>query len=77
MRQERTALPAITIAPGVRATVLSILGQAGAVGEVCGGPIVGLVGTLRGVRTALATSAGILVPAVALYARVLRQRARE
>lgn len=59
------------LAPGTRATVLSILGQAGAVGEVCGGPLVGLIGTLRSVRVALMTSAGILVPAIALYAREL------
>jgi len=59
------------LAPGTRATVLSILGQAGAVGEVCGGPRVGLIGTLRSVRVALMTSAGILVPAIALYAREL------
>jgi DHA3 family tetracycline resistance protein-like MFS transporter len=62
------------LAPGVRATVLSILGQAGAVGEVCGGPLVGLIGTLRSVRTALMTSAAVLVPAVGLYARALRRR---
>jgi DHA3 family tetracycline resistance protein-like MFS transporter len=59
------------LAPGTRATVLSILGQAGAVGEVCGGPLVGLIGTLRSVRTALMTSAGILLPAIVLYAREL------
>ena len=61
------------LAPGVRATVLSILGQAGAAGEVCGGPLMGLIGSLRSVRAALTTSAGILVPAVALYARALRR----
>jgi len=57
--------------PSVRATVLSMLGQAGALGEVCGGPLLGLVGTLRGVRTALFGAALVLAPAFPLYRRVL------
>jgi predicted MFS family arabinose efflux permease len=61
------------IAPGVRATVLSMLGQAGAVGEVCSGPLLGLIGTLRGVRAALVASAGVLLPAVGLYAHAVRR----
>ena len=40
------------LAPGARATVLSMLSQAEALGEVCGGPLLGLVGTLHTVRTA-------------------------
>ncbi len=61
-----TALP-----PPVRATVLSMLGQAEALGEVCGGPMLGLVGTLRSVRTALLGAALALLPAFPLYGRVL------
>ena len=57
--------------PGVRATVLSMLGQAEAVGEVCGGPFLGLVGTLRTVRTALVGAAVVLLPAFPLYRRAL------
>jgi DHA3 family tetracycline resistance protein-like MFS transporter len=59
------------LASNVRATVLSMVGQADAIGEVAGGPLVGFIGTLRGVRTALMTAAGILLPATALYARAL------
>jgi MFS family permease len=63
------------LAPGIRATVLSMLGQAGAVGEVCSGPTLGLVGSMRGVRSALTVSAGILLPAVALCGHGLRRSA--
>jgi len=59
------------LAPGVRATVLSMLGQAGAFGEVCGGPMLGVVGTLSTVRAALVGAAMVLVPAFQLYRRVL------
>lgn len=64
------------LAPGVRATVLSMLGQAGALGEVCGGPVLGLVGTLRSVRTALLGAALVLLPAFPLYGRVLSEPGR-
>ncbi len=57
------------LAPGVRATVLSMLGQAGAVGEVCSGPLLGLVGTLYTVRAALVAAGGVLFPALLLYGR--------
>lgn len=62
--------------PRVRATVLSMLGQAEALGEVCGGPLLGLVGTLRTVRTALLGVAIVLLPAFPLYGRVLARHGR-
>ena len=62
------------LAPNVRATLLSLLGQAEALGEVCGGPLLGLVGKLYTVRTALAWAAVVLVPAVLLNGRALHQR---
>ncbi|PYN96113.1 MAG: hypothetical protein DMD91_22615, partial [Candidatus Rokuibacteriota bacterium] len=60
--------------PRVRATVLSMLGQAEALGEVGGGPLLGLVGTLRTARTALLGAAIVLLPAFPLYGRVLAGR---
>jgi hypothetical protein len=57
----------------VRATVLSMLGQAEALGEVCGGPLLGLVGTLYTMRTALVGAAVVLLPALPLYGHALRQ----
>jgi MFS transporter, DHA3 family, tetracycline resistance protein len=62
------------LAPGVRATVLSMLGQADALGQVCGGPLLGLVGTLHTVRTALVCAAVVLIPVLPLYGRFLPQR---
>jgi DHA3 family tetracycline resistance protein-like MFS transporter len=56
----------------VRATVLSITGQADAVGQAAGGPVLGAIGNVWGIRAALATGALILTPALGLYARALR-----
>jgi DHA3 family tetracycline resistance protein-like MFS transporter len=50
------------LAPSARATVLSMLGQAEALGEVCGGPVLGLIGTLHTVRTALVCACGGAAP---------------
>jgi DHA3 family tetracycline resistance protein-like MFS transporter len=61
----------------VRATVLSMHGQMNAIGQVGGGPVVGLIGSLAGVRWALFVSALILVPVTALYALAVRATARE
>jgi DHA3 family tetracycline resistance protein-like MFS transporter len=52
----------------VRATVLSMVGQADALGQVAGGPVVGFV-ALRSLRAALVFSGLILTPALALYSR--------
>jgi len=52
-----------------RATVLSTMGQANALGQAAGGPLFGLLASLAGVRVAIAVAAAVLVPAVALYWR--------
>lgn len=54
--------------PRVRATMLSMVNQMDALGQVAGGPVVGAVG-LRSLRLALALSAALLTPAAALFAR--------
>ena len=59
--------------PKVRATVISMGSQSGALGEASAGPVVGAVGNLAGVRTALTLAALILSPALLLYARAIRQ----
>jgi DHA3 family tetracycline resistance protein-like MFS transporter len=61
----------------IRATVNSLVGQADAVGEIGGGPAIGVVGTLSGMRTALVASGLLLTPALALYTRALRHGGRE
>jgi DHA3 family tetracycline resistance protein-like MFS transporter len=62
--------------PGSRATVLSIVGQSNAFGQILGGPLMGVVAALQGVRTALVAAALLLTPAVLLYAREARATAR-
>jgi MFS transporter, DHA3 family, tetracycline resistance protein len=61
----------------VRATVTSMVNQTGAVGEIAGGPGVGVVGTVVSLRAALVLAGFLLAPAVALYARALRHGGKE
>ena len=56
----------------VRATVLSMSSQVNAIGQIAGGPVVGLVGKLASVRMALTLSGLMLSPALALYSRSIR-----
>jgi DHA3 family tetracycline resistance protein-like MFS transporter len=56
----------------VRATVLSISGQANAIGQATGGPLLGAVGNVFGIPAALAAGALTLLPALGLYGRALR-----
>ncbi|RME54491.1 MAG: MFS transporter, partial [Caldilineae bacterium] len=46
-----------------RATIISLWSQANAVGQIVGGPAVGWIGTVTGLRLALSTAAGLLLPA--------------
>jgi MFS transporter, DHA3 family, tetracycline resistance protein len=61
----------------VRATVNSISGQADAVGQAAGGPVLGVVGNGYGTGAALGLGALLLTPALALYARAIRHGGRE
>ncbi|HJQ74740.1 MAG TPA: hypothetical protein VJ814_07630 [Gaiellaceae bacterium] len=56
----------------VRATVFSITGQADAIGQAAGGPVLGAIGNVWGIRAALLAGATALAPAAALYARASR-----
>lgn len=57
--------------PRVRATVLSMGGQADALGQVAGGPLFGLLATAVSVPVALFASAVVLMPTLGLYLRTL------
>jgi MFS family permease len=57
-----------------RATVISMTGQANAIGQVAGGPALGWIGSSVSIRAALLASAFVLTPAVALYARLIDHR---
>ena len=57
----------------VRATVLSIQGQADAFGQIAGGPAVGFIGTLSSVRVAISVSALILTPMIGVFYLTLKR----
>lgn len=59
--------------PATRATVLSTVGQANALGQIAGGPAFGLIAQLATVRAAIAAAAVVLLPALPLYARERRR----
>lgn len=51
----------------VRATVLSMMGQADALGQTTGGPVVGLVGTRFSLRASMLMVAALLFPSLKVY----------
>jgi len=61
----------------VRATVISLTGQSNAVGQAGGGPVLGGIGNVWGIRAALAVGALAIAPALALYARAIAHHGRE
>jgi DHA3 family tetracycline resistance protein-like MFS transporter len=65
------------INPKVRATVLSTISQANAIGQVVGGPVIGAVATRLGLRAAMVAGALILSPVLGLYVRATGQEPHE
>jgi len=61
----------------VRATVISISGQADAVGQTAGGPALGAIGNVWGIRAALTAGALVLLPALSLFGRAIRHGGKE
>jgi MFS family permease len=61
----------------VRATVLSISGQANAIGQAGGGPVLGGIGNVWGIRAALTAGALVIAPALWLYGRAIAHQGRE
>jgi DHA3 family tetracycline resistance protein-like MFS transporter len=57
----------------MRATVISMSGQADAFGQIVFGPIIGAIGAVAGLRVALVTAGLALSPNLLLYARALRR----
>lgn len=55
-----------------RATVNSVAGQMDAVGQIAGGPTIGVVAVWSGVPAAIAVAGLLRAPALALYGRALR-----
>ena len=56
----------------VRATVISMSSQVDALGQIAGGPVVGVIGTALSLRAALAASATMLSPVLLLFSRAAR-----
>jgi hypothetical protein len=61
----------------VRATVISLTGQANAIGQAGGGPVLGAIGNVWGIRAALTTGALAIGPALGLYGRAIAHQGRE
>ena len=59
--------------PKVRATVISLAGQVDAFGQVAGGPALGALGTIRGLRVALVAAGALLTPAIPLLWRATKR----
>jgi DHA3 family tetracycline resistance protein-like MFS transporter len=59
--------------PANRATLFSVDGQADALGQIVGGPIIGVVASGISIRAALVSSAALLTIALPLFARALGQ----
>jgi DHA3 family tetracycline resistance protein-like MFS transporter len=59
--------------PQVRATVLSMQGQADAFGQLAGGPAIGFIGTAVSLRAAMVAAGAMLSPALLLFGRSLRR----
>lgn len=55
----------------LRATVLSIQGQADAFGQIAGGPAVGAIGLLSSIRMAISVSGLMLLPILLVFRRTL------
>jgi DHA3 family tetracycline resistance protein-like MFS transporter len=61
------------IDPKIRATVLSMNGQTDAIGQIAGGPGIGLIGNLFSIRAAIAAAGVLLSPTLLLVGRAIRQ----
>ena len=57
----------------VRATVLSMTGQVDAVGQIAGGPIIGVLANSISVSLAMSISGGLLTPALGFIMRANRR----
>ena len=57
--------------------MISLTGQSNAIGQAGGGPVLGGIGNVWGIRAALAVGALAIAPALALYARAIAHHGRE
>jgi hypothetical protein len=60
-----------------RATVLSMSGQADALGQFAGGPVIGAIANRFAIRTGLTIAGCLLAPSLPLYLSALRHPTAE
>jgi DHA3 family tetracycline resistance protein-like MFS transporter len=48
-------------------------GQLDAIGQIAGGPVVGVIGTLVSIRAALVATGALLLPALAFFPPAIRR----
>lgn len=61
----------------IRATVISLTNLGDSTGEWAGGPGLGVIGNVFGIRAALAAGAAVLLPSIGLFGRAVRHHGRE
>lgn len=66
-----------SLQPRIRATVFSMSSQLDALGQIVGGPLIGLLGTAVSIGAAMVASGATLVPSLVLYARTTLQGEQE
>lgn len=75
----RTNTPLMTawlnqsLEPAIRATMFSLQSLSDSLGQVLGGPLLGVLATLVSIRAGIAVSGLLLAPAMVLYVRTLRE----
>ncbi len=66
-----------SLEPKVRATVFSMSSQLDALGQIVGGPLIGLIGSAVSIGAAMITSGLTLIPALIMYVRTSFQKETE
>jgi MFS transporter, DHA3 family, tetracycline resistance protein len=63
-----------SLTPRIRATVFSMAGQMDALGQIIGGPVIGIIATFGSLPAAMLAVAVIALPQIGLYLRTLRRK---
>jgi DHA3 family tetracycline resistance protein-like MFS transporter len=66
-----------SLTPHVRATVLSLDAQTDAIGQIAGGPLLGLLAASAGTTAAMLTVSAFIIPSLLLYVRTIRRHGHD
>lgn len=66
-----------SLTPHVRATVLSLDAQTDAIGQIAGGPLLGLLAASSGTTAAMLTVSAFILPSLFLYVRTIRRHGHD